>query len=164
MGISEVASRRQIYGIFCENSAKNGRWLRHHVHYPGVEEIVASPIGAAILGNTATKLVMLQRGDPKALKSALRLNSQESNLIQSLEQRKGVFSEGFMIQGHHRQVIRIEPHPIEYWLSTSDAKDNQWLEELMASKGFDLIQAIYFASEKCPYGVGHGSEAELCAA
>ncbi len=29
----------------------------------GVEEIVQSPIGAAILNNTATKLVMLQKGD-----------------------------------------------------------------------------------------------------
>jgi conjugal transfer ATP-binding protein TraC len=129
----------------------------------GVEEIVASPVGSAIIGNTATKFVMLQRGDPKALQAALRLNSQELTLIQSLEQRKGVFSEGFMIEGTHRQVVRIEPHPIEYWLSTSDSKDNQWLAKIMASQEVDLSSAIKRAAEKYPFGVGQISEAELCA-
>jgi hypothetical protein len=52
------------------------------------------------------------------------------NLIYSLEQRKGEFSEGFMIEGDHRQVIRIFPSPFEYWLSTSDAGDNRYLQSL----------------------------------
>jgi hypothetical protein len=130
----------------------------------GVEEIIASPVGAAIIGNTATKFVMLQRGDSNALQSALKLNAQELNLVQSLEQKKGQFSEGFMIEGTHRQVVRIEPHPIEYWLSSSDAKDNQWLAKIMADKKIDLTAAIKFAAEKFPLGVGQIPEAELCAA
>ena len=68
----------------------------------GVEEIVNSPIGSAILNNTATKLIMLQKGDTRVLNDALKLNSQELRLIQSLEQRKGVISEGFLMEG--------EPH------------------------------------------------------
>jgi type IV secretory pathway VirB4 component len=129
----------------------------------GVEEIVASPVGSAIIGNTATKFVMLQRGDSKALQAALRLNTQELNLIQSLEQRKGVFSEGFMIEGTHRQVVRIEPHPIEYWLSTSDARDNQWLAKTMVDEMIDLRQAIELASEKYPFGVSQSAEVQSCA-
>ncbi len=129
----------------------------------GVEEIVSSPIGSAIIGNTATKFIMLQRGDPKALQAALKLNRQELTLVQSLEQRKGFFSEGFMIEGTHRQVVRIEPHPIEYWLSTSDSKDNQWLAKVMSEKDLDLTSAIKFASEKYPFGVGSIREEELCA-
>jgi hypothetical protein len=84
-------------------------------------------------------------------------------LIQSLEQRKGVYSEGFMIEGTHRQVIRIEPYPIEYWLSTSDAKDNLWLAQQMAQNNLDLAAAIKIAAEKYPNGVGQLSEEELCA-
>jgi type-IV secretion system protein TraC len=126
----------------------------------GVEEIVSSPIGAAILGNTATKFVMLQRGDPKALQTALRLNSQELSHIQSLEQKKGVFSEGFLIEGNHRQVIRIEPQPLEYWLSTSDSKDNLFLSTLMLEEGMELTSAIRFAAEHFPFGVAatHGAK------
>jgi len=125
----------------------------------GVEEIVASPIGSAILNNTATKFVMLQRGDSKILANALKLNSQQLKLVHSLEQRKGEFSEGFMIEGDHRQVVRIYPSPFEYWLSTSDASDNQYLDDLRKS-GLDLVEAIEKAAETYPNGVSQVSRSE----
>lgn len=118
----------------------------------GVEEIVDSPIGPAIMNNTATKFILLQRGDSEILKNALKLNTQELNLIFSLEQRKGEFSEGFMIEGDHRQVIRIYPSPFEYWLSTSDASDNRHIEELRKS-GLSLVDAIESAARTYPNGI-----------
>lgn len=121
----------------------------------GVEEIVASPIGSAILNNTATKFVMLQRGDSAILQRALKLNDQELSLIASLEQKKGKYSEGFMIEGDHRQVVRVYPSSLEYWLSTSDSSDNRYLGELM-EKGLDLEAALERASEEFPQGVAAG--------
>ncbi|MDZ4660413.1 MAG: ATP-binding protein [Pseudomonadota bacterium] len=121
----------------------------------GVEEIVASPIGAAILNNTATKFVMLQRGDSEILAQALKLNEQELNLVHSLQQRKGEFSEGFMIAGDHRQVIRIFPSPFEYWLSTSDAQDNNLVADLR-KQGLELPEAIKKAAELYPNGLAAG--------
>jgi conjugal transfer ATP-binding protein TraC len=121
----------------------------------GVEEIVASPIGPAILNNTATKYVMLQRGDTVILKNTLKLNQQQLALIQSLQQRKGKFSEGFMIEGDHRQVIRVTPSPLEYWLSTSDAQDNAYLSQLK-EQGSDLVTAIKNASADYPMGIAAG--------
>ncbi len=121
----------------------------------GVEEIVASPIGPAILNNTATKFVMLQRGDSEILRDTLKLNTQELGLIHSLGQKKGEFSEGFMIEGDHRQVIRIYPSPFEYWLSTSDAQDNLYLSELR-SQGLGLVKAIEKAADVYPNGVAVG--------
>ena len=121
----------------------------------GVEEIVSSPIGSAILNNTATKFVMLQRGDSEILRNALKLNSQELNLIYSLEQKKGEYSEGFMIEGDHRQVVRIYPSPFEYWLSTSDAGDNHYLESLKA-QGHKLVEAIEIAADTYPTGIANG--------
>ncbi|MFN8789989.1 MAG: VirB4 family type IV secretion system protein [Bdellovibrionales bacterium] len=122
----------------------------------GVEEIVASPIGPAILNNTATKFIMLQRGDSEVLRDALKLNSQELNLIHSLGQKKGEYSEGFMIEGDHRQVVRIYPSPFEYWLSTSDAQDNTYLAQLRES-GLDLVQAIERAAIQFPKGIAQGN-------
>lgn len=125
----------------------------------GVEEIVDSPIGSAIMNNTATKFVLLQRGDSGALKDSLKLNNQEVNLIFSLEQRKGEFSEAFMIEGDHRQVVRIFPSPFEYWLSTSDSADNYYLNELR-TKGLSLVDAISTAANTFPNGVGQGKSLE----
>ncbi len=119
----------------------------------GVEEIVSSAIGPAILNNTATKFVMLQRGDTNVLTEVLKLNPQELGLIQSLGQKKGFYSEGFMIEGDHRQVVRIYPQPLDYWLSTSDAKDNQYLGDVMKDEGLSLIQALKKASVYAPYGI-----------
>lgn len=118
----------------------------------GVEEIIASGLGSAILNNTATKLIMLQKGDTQVLRDTLKLNSQELRLIQSLEQRKGVFSEGLLMEGESRQVIRIQPSPLEYWISTSDAKDNQFLNRLR-NEGFSLESALARAVERAPFGV-----------
>lgn len=118
----------------------------------GVEEIIASGMGPAILNNTAAKLIMLQKGDTKVLRDALKLNTQELRLIQSLEQRKGVFSEGFLMEGESRQVIRIQPSPMEYWISTSDARDNQFLDKLKA-EGLSLEAALVKASDLAPFGV-----------
>lgn len=118
----------------------------------GLEEIVASPIGPAILNNTATKFVMLQRGDSKVLSATLKLNPQELALIHSLEQRKGKFSEGFMIEGNHRQVIRVHPTPLEYWMATSDSKDNAELLRLQDT-GLSLGESIMQAAAKYPMGM-----------
>ena len=121
----------------------------------GVEEIVESPIGHAIMNNTSTKFILLQTGDSEILRQALKLNSQELNLIFSLEQRKGEFSEGFMIEGDHRQVIRVFPSPFEYWLSTSDAEDNRYLQELRET-GLSLVEAIEKAARTYPNGIAQG--------
>jgi len=128
----------------------------------GVEEIVASPIGPAILNNTATKFVMLQRGDSEILRNALKLNEQELSLIHSLEQKKGQYAEGFMIEGDHRQVVRIFPSPFEYWLSTSDSNDNKYLDELK-QQGHSLVDAITKASENYPNGISQGKSKEVVA-
>lgn len=118
----------------------------------GVEEIVQSSIGSAILNNTATKLILQQQGDTKVLRETLRLNSQETHLIESLERKKGVFSEVFLMKGDTRQVLRIVPSPIEYWISTSDAADNVYLKSLV-DKGMSLKLAILTAARDAPLGV-----------
>lgn len=118
----------------------------------GVEEIVQSSIGSSILNNTATKLILQQQGDTKILRETLRLNSQETKLIEGLERKKGVFSEVFLMKGDARQVLRILPSPVEYWISTSDAADNSYLQSFI-DKGMNLREAIIAAAEEAPFGV-----------
>ena len=123
----------------------------------GLEEIVASPIGSAILSNTATKFVLLQRGDLKPIRELLKLNDQEMSLIASLRQAKGRYSEAFLMSNGSRTVIQIYPTAVEYWLATSDAADNQLLEEARAkAPEKSLAEHIYDLSETYPYGAAGG--------
>ena len=146
--------KSQAASSFMEYAARTFRKTGSGISFitQGVEEIIAGGMGPAILNNTATKLVMLQKGDTNVLRDALKLNSQELRLVQSLEQRKGVFSEGFLMEGESRQVIRIQPSPLEYWISTSDARDNQFLESLK-SKHQSLEDALLEAARLAPFGV-----------
>lgn len=120
----------------------------------GLEEIVASPIGSAILSNTATKFILLQRGDLEPIRKILKLNDQEMSLIQSLGQSKGLYSEAFMMLNEDRTVIRIKPTPIEYWLATSDAIDNSYLDEYRKKyPEKTLPQVIEELASQFPFGV-----------
>ncbi|MCB0408392.1 MAG: hypothetical protein KDD34_09320, partial [Bdellovibrionales bacterium] len=146
--------KSQAAASFMEYSARTLRKTGSGITFitQGIEEIANSPIGSAILNNTATKILMLQRGDIDVLKRTLKLNDQELELIQSLKQKKGHYSEGFLIEGLESQVIQVHPTPLEYWLATSDAADNHHLGELMKS-GLNFKEAINNAASNYPHGI-----------
>ena len=121
----------------------------------GLEEIIASPIGPAIINNTATKMVLLQRGDTKTLVETLKLNPQELELVQSLRSKNGDYSEIFLIEGEERQVVRVYPHPLEYWLSTSSAKDNQYLSDIREREAMSLWDGVKQAAQRYPWGISN---------
>ncbi|MBI4925851.1 MAG: ATP-binding protein [Bdellovibrio sp.] len=119
----------------------------------GLEEIQQSKIGSAILNNTATKFILMQRGDMAPVRQILKLNDQEMSLISGLRSVKGQFSEAFMITNEDRAVIRVIPTALEYWLATSDAKDNALIEE--TRKQFPdkkLPEIIHHLAHQYPYG------------
>ena len=144
----------QFHGVLREDAPKD--WVQGLPLSPKAwKKSSRVPIGSAILNNTATKFVMLQRGSSEVLRETLKLNEQELGLIHSIEQRKGQYSEGFIIEGDHRQVIRVFPGPFEYWLSTSDAQDNQYLGTLR-DQGLTLVEAIEKAARDYPNGFAAG--------
>lgn len=112
----------------------------------GLEEIIASNSGSAILSNTAAKWILLQRGDLEPIRKILKLNEQEMALISSLKQVKGRYSEAFLMANDAKSVVRACPTPIEYWLATSDATDAAMLakyrEKFPALRLKDIIEKL----------------------
>ena len=119
----------------------------------GLEEIQQSKIGSAILNNTATKFILMQRGDIAPVKQTLKLNEQEVSLISGLRSVKGQYSEAFMIANENRAVIRVIPTALEYWLATSDARDNAFIEdEKKRSPEKNLPEIIHDLAIRFPFG------------
>lgn len=119
----------------------------------GLEEIERSPIGPAILNNTATKFILMQRGDLEPIRKTLKLNEQEMALISSLRQQKGSFSEAFLIANEKRSVIRVVPTSVEYWLATSDAADNALLAQVRERyKERTLPEIVHWLATHFPKG------------
>jgi hypothetical protein len=119
----------------------------------GLEEIEKSDIGAAILGNTATKLILMQRGGLESVSQTLKLNDREVDLIRGLRTEKGRFSEAFLMADERRGVIQITPTPLEYWIATSDAADNNFIAEAKARfPEKSLTNVIHWLAVNYPLG------------
>jgi type IV secretory pathway VirB4 component len=107
-----------------------------------IEDFKDSPIATAILNNAPTRFILSQKGDLSVLKEVLKLNDREVDLISSLSQKKGEYSEFFLAQnGHH--ILRLCPSPLEYHLSTTHHKDKK-LEQEYREKYPELsMQELY---------------------
>lgn len=89
-----------------------------------MDDFAKSKIASAILPNSSIKWVLKQKGsDFERLKDILNLNPNEIQLIQSLSQERGVYSEAFLMAEDNKSVVLIESSPLEYWLATTDGRD-----------------------------------------
>lgn len=95
-----------------------------------IDDFAKSKIANAILPNSSIKWVLKQKGANKErLKEVLSLNANEVELISSLQQERGSFSEAFLMAEDARAVVIIESTPLEYWLATTDGRDLGKIEE-----------------------------------
>lgn len=95
-----------------------------------IDDFARSKIATAILPNSSIKWVLKQKGaDKERLKEVLTLNPNEVELISSLRQERGFYSEAFLMAEDNRAVVIIDSTPLEYWLATTDARDLGKLDE-----------------------------------
>lgn len=95
-----------------------------------IDDFAKSKIANAILPNSSIKWVLKQKGaDKERLKEVLGLNPNEVELISSLTQERGSYSEAFLMAEDSRAVVIIESTPLEYWLATTDGRDLGKIEE-----------------------------------
>ncbi len=109
------------------------------------------------MNNTSGKIVLQQGGDLEVIRDHLKLNSKERDLVASLRQVKGSFSEAFLIDGDNRTVIQSWPSPLEYWISTSDGDDKNLLEDqIQKFPQKTLPDHIHALANLYPRGVASG--------
>lgn len=96
-----------------------------------VSDFLNSRIASALLSTCAIKWILPQgQNEMPKMKEAFGLNDSEISLIQSLRQKKGEYSEAFLVAGEdNRTVAVIEPTPIELWIATTDPRDLAKIEE-----------------------------------
>lgn len=128
-----------------------------------VSDFVNSKVASAILSNCSVKWLLSQgQIDFAQLKEVLSLNENEIELIKSLRQDKGKFSEAFLIAQDARAVAVIEATPLEYWIATTDPRDLAAIEaderEHVGDSGMNRLVRL---SERYPNGVAAHNQAEL---
>lgn len=108
-----------------------------------LEKITSNSAGASILQNTQMKAILQQRGDQKNYAEPLRLTSRELSVIDSLERRKAMFSDIFLMIDERRAVIRFSPNLLEYYLGTSVPHENKKLEDRLSNYQGSFSERMY---------------------
>ena len=129
-----------------------------------LNDFLSSSISSALLPNCAVKWVLMQnQNDFTKMKEVLGLNDNEIELIQSLHQEKGEFSEAFLLAGPERRTVAvIEPTPLELWIATTDPRDLSAIENLRAKRPeLTQLEILKILSERFPKGVSSSNKAVL---
>jgi len=119
-----------------------------------IDDFALSPVAKAIMSNSSIKWVLKQKGaDKDRLAETLELNESEVDLISSLHQERGVYSEAFLICEDNRAVVAVESTPPEYWLATTDPRDISELEkQKKLNPELSREQLILHLADKYPNG------------
>ncbi len=120
-----------------------------------IDDFAKSKVASAILPNSAVKWILMQKGANQArLQEVLQLNDNEMNLIASLHQERGKYSEAFLIAQDNRAVVAIEATPLEYWIATTDPRDMAVLEKTAKENPkLSKTEVLYQLSREFPAGV-----------
>lgn len=120
-----------------------------------MDDFAKSKIASALLSNCAIKwLLMQQQVDEEKLKSILDLNDNEIEMVKSLHQEKGRYSQAFLMAQKNRTVVQIESTPLEYWIATTDPRDLGEVEALLNEKpALSNLERLQILAEKFPTGV-----------
>ncbi len=122
-----------------------------------IDDFAKSKIAGAILPNCSIKWILTQnKSNPGRTKEVLQLNDNEIGLIESLRQKKGVYSEVFLISQNDRALLRVSATPLEYWIATTDPRDIAKIEnEKRNDSQKPLTEILKSLSAKYPQGVAH---------
>jgi len=118
-----------------------------------ISDLVNNPCGIAIQANAANKVFLKQEPNTiESLKAFASLSDKEIELLKTVETQKGKFSEALIISDSSSGVIRLVPDPFLYWLATSDAKENDYLDQTIKKNEGKYLEAL----ELCAGGYPHG--------
>jgi hypothetical protein len=99
-----------------------------------IEDFVRSPYGAAIVGNSSTKLVGQPGGESiDGLRTHLRLTERQVEQVRRLS-RTPRYHEFLLVQGERSNVVRVPGDPFSRWVFTTSPEDRERLRQLAESR------------------------------
>lgn len=115
-----------------------------------------TPQARGILQSTTHFFLMKLRGEDKEVKDFFHLNPMALNAFRNLISRKGEFSEtlAWILRQDATEggVLRIRPHPLEYWAFTTDAHDMALRAEILEKHNGQLTAALTELAATHPTG------------
>lgn len=111
-------------------------------------------LGRAILGNTATKIILPQdQSELLKLPNYIDINEREMEAVRALKLHKRRYSEFFVkMQGLYSTTGRVIPDALKYAVATTDADDEELHARLLAECGGDFKLSVNRFATEYPFG------------
>lgn len=119
-----------------------------------IADFADSSIAKALLSNTYQYIILRQTntGNSERIRQILDLNTSEEELIKSVTQIPGLYSEIFLkMAGVGSGKMCIAPSPIEYWFATTKAEDKSLIQNYL-NQGVPLEKTLRQLAERFPHG------------
>jgi len=88
-----------------------------------VEDFTSSSIANALTNNSATVYLLKHRRGHDIVAAQFKLNERERYVFESLEMRRGEYTEALVLHGDHHFLARVVLSPLEYWTTTTHPAD-----------------------------------------
>lgn len=111
-------------------------------------------LGRAILGNTATKIILPQeQSELLKLSKYITINEREMEAVSKLKLHKRRYSEFFVkMQGLYSTTGRVIPDALKYAVATTDSTDEDLHARLLAECNGDFLKSVNRFAAEYPFG------------
>jgi type IV secretory pathway VirB4 component len=118
-----------------------------------VQDFMSASISEALMNNAATLYMLKHATAHQEIAAELRLNARELAIFESLEMRRGHYTEALVFHGAHHFLARVVLTPLEYWIATTAPADLALEERYRATYGgLSRLQLLHKLAERYPHG------------
>ena len=123
-------------------------------------DIARSEVGHAITGNAAINIFLWHKSGHQLVEEYFEFTSGMREAFRRLEKRPGHYSDLLLSYGKHVAVLRHRPHPLAYWLLTTDPEDKPVRERALEQNArIPAFEALRKLAARYPHGVVGGQRA-----
>ena len=116
-------------------------------------DFVNSKSGEAIIGNSKIRIFLRHDGGHEPVVDYFRLAPRAASAFRNLSMRPGRYSDFFLMYGQMQTTVRLAPHPLAYWLLTTDPEDRHRIERAVEKNPtMDRLSILSGLAARWPYG------------
>ena len=116
-------------------------------------DFVNSKSGEAIIGNSKIRIFLRHDGGHEPVIDYFRLPPRAATAFRTLSMRPGRYSDLFLMYGQMQTTVRLAPHPLAYWLLTTDPEDRRRIDRAVEKNPvMDRLSILAGLAARWPHG------------
>jgi len=116
-------------------------------------DFVNSKSGEAIIGNSKIRIFLRHDGGHDSVIDYFRLSPRAAAAFRTLSMRPGRYSDLFLMYGQMQTTVRLAPHPLAYWLLTTDPEDRRRIDRAVEKNPLlDRLSILAGLAARWPHG------------